>query len=206
MKSRFLLVMSVVCILAALILAFVVPIIADELHFGAQIMKWNAPSNAQEGQQVTAHIQVKNMNADGYSLQIDMIDDTIKHQPNQAAWEMSGNLLNSLNPDYPANPLAPKYLPGVISPALSLAPGETKEVTYEYTVKAGDLVAPDYTLIDKAHVHGYDPYIKDDFSLEYPGKVVPPVPEAAAGVLFGAGVLGLGGFVWIRRKQSAVKI
>jgi hypothetical protein len=33
-----------------------------------------------------------------------------------------------------------------------------------------------------------------------------PLPEIAAGIMLGGGLLGLGGFVWIRRKKSATVI
>jgi hypothetical protein len=185
MKLKLLLILSVVCMLAALTVFLVVPVVAGT--HGATIDKWNVPDqNVVEGQTIKAHIMVTNTDPSLCTLRIDVIEDTINHIV--GGDEPSGNLLSS--------------------PVL-LIPGASKEVTFDYIVRVGDLgPANPYDpkmVPDEAYVKGWDPVLQQYFKLYYPGMVT-PVPEISAGVLFGAGMLGLGGFVVLKRRQSAAKI
>jgi hypothetical protein len=207
MKSKLLLMLSVICITASLVLAFVVPVVADEVEddegpHGAEIMKWNVPNqNLEVGDWVTAHIRVKSIDQNGCTLRIELIEDTIAHLAAPAT--ESGNILD----DSGAVTLSAGAYQDPATYFVYLDLGEYVEVTYAYQVLDGDAVdGTTSKLKDEAHAKGWDPENEGYFHMTYPGKViVSPLPELAAGILFGSGVLAMGGFIFIKRKESAAK-
>jgi hypothetical protein len=174
MKKELLLVFSIICIVAALAIAVAVPIIAGQN--GASINKltvYNGDGTA------TSTIKVTNNNASA-TITITKIWDVVYHK--DAVVETS---------------------PDLALPSGDLAAGSSYSVDFTYTLHAADY---GQTVQDACYVEGLnnanDPPI-NKFALSYPDQHLMPVPELAAGILFGLGALGLGGFILIRRKQAA---
>jgi hypothetical protein len=76
---------------------------------------------------------------------------------------------------------------------------------FTYTVPAqyrgGSLVDVVLVLGKQNIAYGYY-----DIVLQYPYDYSIPLPELASGALLGVGLIGVGGFVYLRRKNSSAKI
>lgn len=95
---------------------------------------------------------------------------------------------------------------------LVLAPQATAEVrTWTYTTKASDIDTDglgntSVTNIARVHSHtSTNPTVDiwDDDTETVPLGGVDPLPELPAGVLFAAGLAGIGGFVLFKRRKAA---
>jgi hypothetical protein len=200
MKSKVLLILSICCILAALILMIVAPVLADSES--AQITKSQTPP---VNGKITSTITVTNTNpAGGHTQDYFTIIDTIMHnnQPPLTPPEASPNLLTAL-PSTVTLGGGATMAGGVVT----LLPGGHSwvSVTYTWTVRSGDV---NTTVMDIGHAEGYPtgfgPY--PSIILQIPNWDYVPLPELSAGILFGMGTIGLGGFVWIRRRKAATVI
>jgi hypothetical protein len=185
-KKKFLLIFSVICILAALTVGLVIPVSAAGPQNGAKIDKVNTP-NGTPPTSYTAHITITNLNSSD-TITITKITDTINHTV--APVEISGNLLPSGNP-------------------VTIAANASVTVTYVWNVLSGDR---DTNVMDVAYAEGTNNFSLNGhvyplpFSLNYPYLTYIPLPELPAAALFGLGVVGLGGFVLIKRRTSTAKV
>jgi hypothetical protein len=181
MNKRLLLILSIVSLIAALVIVLGVPILAAEN--GAAIDKVTV--NNEDGT-LTSTISVKNNN-DTATITITSITDAVYHKGGLPNPELSGELLPGGNP-------------------VTINAGDTYQVTFTFIIRDMEY---GYTIQDVCTVTGTnnanDPPI-NQFTLSYPHQYAIPLPELSAGILFGLGALGLGGFVWINRRKSALKI
>jgi hypothetical protein len=180
MKKRLLLVISVISLVAALILALGVPIMAGEN--GASIQKVTVDNG---NGTLTSTITVTNNN-DIATIDITSITDAVYHKGGLPNPELSGELLPGGTP-------------------VTINAGDNYSVTFTFDIREPDR---GFNIQDVASVTGInnanDPPI-NEFTLTYPDQYGVPLPELSAGILFGLGALGLGGFILVNRRKSIVK-
>jgi len=172
MRRKLLLVCSIVCLLLGAIILFTIPAFAGS--HGGTINK----SSVDNGNgTITSTITVTNADANGDKITVQKITDTIYHT---AGIETSGDLVPV---DVVLNNI-----------------GDSMNVSYTFTPVAGDPNPID----DLAEAWGIDSGVPNhpNWYLMWPDTIRWPIPELSAGILFGLGALGLGGFILIRRKQA----
>jgi hypothetical protein len=190
MKKKLLLVLSIICMAAALAIIMAVPVMAA--GHGISVIKdasYNSGTNL-----VTATITIKNVDSYGKHVIINSVTDTV--------YFSSGTV-------GPTELLGTAPNPNVGDASLDLAPGASIVIYGYATPGAGDFSAQ--YLGDTAWAYGN----VQDSSLHSPvdevkgsagANALLPLPELSAGLLFGFGVLGLGGFVVINRRKSTAKV
>jgi len=177
MKRKMLLGFSILCMVAALIIA-VVPVMADSSNQKITISKEAVIS----GTTVTCTVVIQNSASSGYPLTIESVYDTVYHT--------SSTPTITIVPD--------------LYPAFTLAKDESKTLIFTYEL-AGDDVGE---IADTIVASGYHTSAsgKHLAAGATESATILPVPELSAGILFGLGALGLGGFILLRRKEAAAKV
>ena len=179
MKSRFLLILSVVFILASLVIGMAVPVSAAN---GAHIDKTNTPNDPPTS--YTAAITITNLNSSD-TITITLITDTIMHTVG-----------------------LPETSPNLLSSPVTIPAGGYVTVTYVWNVRTGEegTKIVDTANVTGTNNFTLDGVVYPlPFSLSYPYLTYIPLPELPAAALFGLGIVGLGGFVLIRSRKSATK-
>lgn len=186
MKKRILLIISILSIVAALTLALAVPIaatVSSPPHGGT--IDVDTEDNG-DGT-VTATVKVTDADQNvGDILTITSVSLTIYHN---SGFPPSGEEIQSY------------ALPDPLPTLTSL--GDTISFDFVFTTLPGD----DNPIDLYAEVTGEDSGIPKHpfFMLTFPATSPWTLPELPAGILFGIGSLGLGGFIWLNRRKSAVK-
>jgi hypothetical protein len=194
MKSKVLLILPVVCILVALIVSMVTPVFATALPppdtQSGVITKTVVPEPGNPGWMLTT-ITVKNNNVsdpnkDSRQTYVIITDDVYHNVGDVEHHDLVGGVSGVL--------------------PFTLDPGETSVVySWSWQVRPGEMGTE---IMDQAQAFGYPtprppaPHRPYPITLSVPGYST-PLPELAAGILFGLGTLGLGGFIWIKRRKSA---
>jgi hypothetical protein len=186
MKSKLLLVISVICIVSALIIGLILPVFADA---GGAISISPELNTITTLDPVELTITIKNNNTDGHSITLQELTVTVFHKGQT-------NLPQDLHPN------------NVI-----IAAGGSKDFSFTLIPLATDITTPPSKLYLYVAAKGidntlYDPNIPElayTVSMGWPTSTGPITPELPAGILLGIGALGLGGFILVRRKESSVK-
>jgi len=185
--KRLLLIFSILCLVASLTVFLVLPVVAGADN-GITIELVN---DDPVGGQFTAHAKITNVNSEK--------DVTLKYLEIYF-WHYG----ETFSP-----PTPPASVSGdLITTDVVLGPGDDQEWSWTFTLNSGDY---DHKLVDMVVIEGNNDAVGEWplgwFKAYYPYYVVvPPVPELSAGVLFGMGVLGLGGFFWLKRRNAGAKI
>ena len=174
MKKKLLLVVSILCLVAALTIA-AVPVLADSSSQKITMSKEAVVS----GNTVTCTVVIVNSASSGYPLTIESVVDTVYHASSTPTITVPGT-------------------------PFTLAKDESKTLIFSYEL-AGDDVGE---IADTIVASGYHTSAsgKHLAAGATESATITPVPELSAGILFGLGALGLGGFILLRRKEASARI
>jgi|GEM_PF-2469943 len=194
MKRKMLVFVSVLCMVAALMIGVVVPAMADDNGTGDPDLGTQAITMSKEavvsGTTVTCTVTIENHATNGQPLTITNVDDVIYHTSSTETQDIVTGMFPSFTLDAQGFP--------VVYGAWS------KTLTFTYTL-AGDDAGE---IADTVTATGYhtQPSGKHIAAGATESAVVKPVPELSAGILFGLGVVGLGGFILLRRREASARI
>jgi hypothetical protein len=181
MKKRLIMIAGTAALLTVFIFTLCLSGQAGQTH-GATISK-NAVYNG-DGT-ITSIILVTNTDTYGDTLTLTLVQDTVHHASGDATHSFTIPSPGIIYPPSDADPAHPKYM----------------QFTYTYPLETSD----NNPIVDTAYVQGTDsglPSPYNVFVFTFPATTSYPVPEIAAGVLLGGGLLAMGGFIWTRRRQS----
>ena len=192
MKRKMLVFVSVLCMVAALMIGVVVPAMADDNGTGEPDLGNQAITMSKEavvsGTTVTCKVIIENHATNGQTLTIDSVVDTVYH--------FSSTDVVTIVPTiaYPIFTLD----------AFGFGPNYQKIITFSYELAFDDAGE----IADTVTAAGYhtQPSGKHIVAGATESAVVKPVPELSAGFLFGLGVVGLGAFVLLRRREASARI
>lgn len=185
MKKRILLIISILSIVAALTLTLAVPIAATTVSSPPHGGTIDVDTEDNGDGTVTATVKVTDADQNvGDILTITSVSLTIYHNGGSPPEEIQVYALPSPLPTL-------TYL------------GDTISFVFVFSTRPGD----DNPIDLYAEVTGEDSGIPKHpfFMLTFPATSPWTLPELPAGILFGIGSLGLGGFIWLNRRKSVAK-
>ena len=182
MKRKLLLVLSVLCMVAAIII-MAVPVMAQNQ---AILLSKQAVLDA-NGHTCHITIVVENHATSGQYLTIESLTDDVYHI-------LGGVQSKQFAPPKFQLPAAP-------------APGYSATFTWDFEMAPGDAGNEVVDYVNASGFFNKDPKATTGLKVSamVPASIVFPIPELSAGVLFGLGIVGLAGFIMLRRKEAAIK-